>query len=127
VLRRFRYNAAELQRTDRGGLYFGHGGFNWNAIVAFVVGLVLATCAFSKAPPPVNFPFHWMTPIANHYGASCATYGQNPCTAGWFGGADFSVFFGVLGAGLLYFALEKATGYVKRQSARQHELEPTVH
>ena len=126
ILRRFRYNPAELQRTDRDGLYFGgKTGVNWNAIVAFVVGLVASTIAYSKAPPPVNFPFHWMTPVSNHFGGSCAgplTHGA--CTAGWYGGADFSIPLGILVAAILYFLLEKVTGYVGMQVARQKELEP---
>ncbi len=125
ILRKYRYHAAELQRTDRAGLYFGGStGVNWNAIIAFAVGVVTATISYSKAPPPVNFPFHWMTPISNHFGAACAA---NPvkgvCTAGWFGGADFSVPTGVIVAGLVYFLLEKATGYVASQLQRQGELE----
>jgi purine-cytosine permease-like protein len=127
ILRKYRYNAAELQRTDSGGLYWGMGGFNWNAIVSFFVGLVCSTIAFSKAPPPVNFPFHWMTPISNHYGGACAgNLVHGACTAGWYGGADFSVPTGIIIAGLLYFLLEKATGNVKKQVARQHELEPNI-
>lgn len=117
LLRRYRYNAAELQKTKKGSLYYGHGGFNWNAIVSFVVGLVLATMAFSKAPPPVNFPFHWMTPISNHYGASFVP-GKD---GGWYGGADFSVFFGIIAAGLLYLILDSITGYSKKQ--RQSEID----
>ncbi len=70
-MRKYRYNAAELQRTDKDGLYFtGSTGVNWNAIIAFFVGMVCSTIAFSKAPPPVNFPFHWMTPFSNHYGGA---------------------------------------------------------
>ena len=127
ILRKYRYNASELQRTDSGGLYWGMGGFNWNAIIAFFVGLVCSTIAFSKAPPPVNFPFHWMTPISNHYGGACAgNLVHGACTAGWYGGADFSVPTGIIIAGLLYFILEKATGNVKKQVARQHELEPNI-
>ncbi len=127
ILRRYRYSAAELQRTDRDGLYFGGtSGVNWNAVVAFVVGLVSSTIAYSKAPPPVNFPFHWMTPISNHFGAACAgPLVHGSCTAGWYGGADFSVPTGVIVAGLVYFVLEKATNYVARQVARQRELEPS--
>jgi purine-cytosine permease-like protein len=127
ILRRYRYNPAELQRTDKGGIYFtGSSGVNWNAIVAFVVGVVCATLAFSKAPPPVGFPFHWMTPISNHYGAffCSGTTAANCGTAGWFGGADFSVPTGVIIAGLVYFVLEKLTGNVARQVAKQKELEP---
>jgi nucleobase:cation symporter-1, NCS1 family len=129
IMRRFRYNAAELQRTDRDGLYWvGASGINWNAIVAFVVGVVSATVAYSKAPPPVNFPFHWMTPISNHFGGACAgSLVNGTCTAGWYGGADFSVYAGVVIAGLLYFILEKATGNVARQVRRQRELEPDLH
>ena len=125
ILRRFRYHASELQRTDPDGLYFGgRSGVNWNAIVAFVVGLVASAIAYSKAPPPVNFPFHWMTPVSNHFGGSCAgalTHGV--CSAGWYGGADFSIPSGVLVAALVYWLLEKATGYVSSQVAREKQLE----
>ncbi|MGH9021424.1 MAG: purine-cytosine permease family protein [Acidimicrobiales bacterium] len=123
LMRRYRYNAAELQRTDPGSLYHtGSSGVNWSAIVAFVVGLVVATTAFSKAPPPVNFPFHWMTPISNHYGAACAgKLVHGSCTAGWYGGADFSTFAGIIVGALVYFVL--ARGSVARQVTRQKELE----
>lgn len=126
LLRKRRYDAAELQRTDSGGLYFGRGGFNYNAIAAFVLGLIASTTAFSKAPPPVNFPFHWMTPLANHWGASfCNAKAYSGCNSpGWFGGADFSVFFGIGVAAVVYLALELATGYVKEQTAKQTTLEP---
>ncbi len=126
LIRRFRYNAAELQRTDKGGLYWAAGGVNWNAIIAFVVGLVLATMAFSKAPPPVNFPLHWMTPISNHYGAEyCDGTTAAGCgLQGWTGGADFSVYFGIFGAAIVYFVLDLVTGRVSKQVARQKELEP---
>jgi len=128
IMRRYRYNAAELQRTDKGGLYYtGSTGINWNAIIAFFVGMVCATLAFSKANPPVNFPFHWMTPISNHYGSSCAaSLVHGVCTAGWYGGADFSVPTGIIIAGLIYYILEKLTGNVARQVAKQKELEPTL-
>ena len=121
LLRKYKYNAAELQKTDSSSLYWGNGGFNWNALIAFVIGLCVSTTAFSKAPPPVNFPLHWMTPFSNHYGAFyCDGSAKAACgPAGWFGGADMSVFFGIFGAALLYFILEKATGYVKKQVAKQ--------
>jgi nucleobase:cation symporter-1, NCS1 family len=120
ILRKFRYNAAELQRTDADGGYYGHGGFNWNALAAFAIGLVGATTAYSKAPPPANFPFHWMTPISNHYGAfyCTGTSAANCGPAGWFGGADFSIFIGIGLASLIYLGLEVATGYVRRQTAK---------
>ena len=67
-----------------------------------------------------------MTPISNHYGAffCSGTTAANCGTAGWFGGADFSVPTGVIIAGLVYFVLEKLTGNVARQVAKQKELEP---
>lgn len=129
LIRKYRYNASELQRTDGEGLYFGgSSGVNWSAIVAFVVGLVSATMCYSKAPPPVNFPLHWMTPISNHFGAFyCAgTTATNCGPAGWFGGADFSVPTGVIVAGLVYFVAERISGNVARQVNRQHELEPNL-
>jgi len=129
LIRRYRYNASELQRTDSAALYFtGATGVNWSAIVAFVVGLVTATMCYSKAPPPVNFPLHWMTPISNHFGAfyCTGTTAANCGSAGWFGGADFSVPTGIIVAGLVYFVVEKLSGNVARQVKRQHELEPNL-
>lgn len=107
MMRRFRYNAAELQKTDSSSLYFvGRLGINWNSIIAFIVGLVASTMCFSKAPS-YNFPLHWMTPISNHYS-----------------GADFSVPVGVVVGALVYFLLDKITGQVANQAKRQKELEP---
>lgn len=129
IMRRYRYNPAELQRTDKAGIYFtGASGINWSAIIAFVVGVVCATLAFSKAPPPVSFPFHWMTPISNHYGAFFCngTASANCGPAGWFGGADFSVPTGIIIAALVYFVLEKLTGNVAGQVTKQKELEPNL-
>ena len=128
LLRKYRYNASELQRNDSGSLYYvGKLGISWNAIIAFVVGLVCATLAFSKAPPPVNFPYHWMTPVSNHYGGACAgSLVHSVCTAGWYGGADFSIEAGIVIAAVVYFVLEKVTGNVARQVKRQKELEPSI-
>lgn len=128
IMRRYRYNAAELQRQDSGSIYYvGASGINWNAITAFVVGLVCATLCFSKAPPPVNFPFHWMTPVSNHFGGACAgSLVHGVCTAGWYGGADFSIETGIVVAAVVYFVLEKVNGHVARQVARQRELEPSL-
>jgi NCS1 family nucleobase:cation symporter-1 len=128
IMRRYRYSASELQRTDTDSIYFvGSSGVNWNGVIAFVVGVVAATISYSKAPPPINFPFHWMTPISNHYGGACAANTvHGACTAGWFGGADFSIPSGVIIAALVYFFLEKATGRVAQQVVRQKELEPSL-
>lgn len=130
ILRKFRYNPSELQRTDSEGIYYGRAGFNWNAIAAFVIGLVCATMAYSKAPPPINFPFHWMTPISNHFGAACAgPLVHGACAAGWYGGADFSVYIGIGLAALIYAGLELATGNIGRQQARDAALSaaPVLH
>jgi purine-cytosine permease-like protein len=126
LMRRYRYNASELQRQDAGSIYYvGRSGINWNGITAFVVGLVCATLCFSKAPPPVNFPFHWMTPVSDHYGGACAgSLVHGVCTAGWYGGADFSIEAGIVVAAVVYFVLEKISGHVSRQVSRQRELEP---
>jgi len=121
LLRARRYNAAELQRADPQGLYFvGRHGVNWNGIAAFVAGIVSATACFSKAPPPVNFPFHWMTPIANHFGAFfCSGAPAAQCgPTGWIGGADFSAPAGVIVGAVVYLILETITGVVAAQVDR---------
>ena len=65
-----------------------------------------------------------MTPVSNHFGSSCAgALSHGVCTAGWYGGADFSIPSGVLVAALLYWLAEKATGYVRSQVAGEKQLE----
>jgi hypothetical protein len=120
LLRRQRYSASDLQKDDASSLYWANGGINWNAFIAFVLGVIAATTAFSKAPPPVNFPLHWMTPFSNAHGAFyCDGSAKAACgPAGWFGGADLSIFFGIITAGVLYFVLEKITGTVAKQNAK---------
>ncbi len=111
-----RYVASDLERTDRGSRYFtGRYGVHYPGIAAFIAGLLAATACFSKAPPPVNFPFHWMTPIANHFGSLYCpgTVAARCGPAGWLGGADFSAPVGILVAGSLYYAL--ARGGVSRE------------
>jgi purine-cytosine permease-like protein len=115
LLRGRRYEPSELQRTDPRGRYFASRGFNVNGVVAFLVGVVCSTAAFSKAPPPISFPLHWMTPLSNALGGSCATAGQVPCTSGYYGGADFSIPLGIVVAGAVYLLAELATREVRRQ------------
>ena len=109
LLRGRRYHAIDLD---------GAAGANWPGVMAFLAGMVAATMSFSKAPPPTNFPFHWLTPIANHFGSfycpGTASAGCGP--AGWFGGADFSAPSGILVAALLYAALMSRRG--RRTGAR---------
>ena len=89
ALRRYRYVPAELQRTDKGGLYYRSGGYYWPAMIAQLVGMYAAISALSTT-------FHlptWLNPITFYTHDS---YGY---------GADFSVFLGVAVAALVYLAL----------------------
>jgi NCS1 family nucleobase:cation symporter-1 len=104
ALRRWRYVPSELQRTDRGGLYYRNGGFYWPALIAQVVGMYAAISALSTT---FAMP-HWLNPITY---ASRDSYGY---------GADFSVFMGVGVGGLLYLAL--AWKGVRSQADQQDVL-----
>ena len=99
VLRRLRYAPGELQRTDRGSLYWSSGGIHWPAIGAQLFGMV---CAMVALNPSFHVP-SWMNPVTIHTG-----------------GADFSVFTGMAGGALAYLLL----GWrgVRRQAVRQDEL-----
>jgi nucleobase:cation symporter-1, NCS1 family len=104
ALRRYRYVPSELQRTDRGGLYYRSGGFYWPAIIAQVVGMYAAITALSTT---FSVP-HWLNPIT---WATRDSYGY---------GADFSVFMGVGVGGLLYLVL--AWKGVRSQADQQDVL-----
>ena len=110
LMRARRYDHAALHDASQDSTYFGSFGVNWNAFSAFIVGVVAAISAYSKAPPPVNFPFHWMTPLSNHFGSFYDT-----TLNGWWGGADFSIPLGIGGASLTYWVLELANRYVGNQ------------
>ncbi len=104
VLRRLRYVPAELQRTDRGGLYYRTGGVFWPAIIAQVVGMFAAIEALSAT-------FHlpeWLNLVTVH------TTGKHDF------GADFSVFMGMGVAALVYAVL--AWGSVRRQADQQDRM-----
>jgi purine-cytosine permease-like protein len=104
AMRKYRYVPSELQRTDRGSLYYAQGGVFWPAIIAQVVGMYAAISALSTT-------FHmprWLNPIVY---ATRDSYGY---------GADFSVFLGIAVAGLLYLAL--AWKSVRTQSDRQDAM-----
>jgi len=104
AMRRYRYVPMELQRTDKGGLYYRHGGFYWPAIIAQVVGMY---AAFSGLASTFHVP-QWLDPVTY---ATRDSYGY---------GADFSIFLGIGVAGLLYLAL--AWKGVHRQADRQDEM-----
>ena len=97
LLRRQRYAPLELQRSDHGSLYWRTWGVNWRAIVAQAAGSVASIVAF-------NQPFY-VGPFARLFGG---------------GGADFSVFTGVLVGGVVYFLL--AAGTVRREADVQDAL-----
>ncbi len=97
LLRRQRYVPGELQRTDSGGLYWRRGGVHWAALVAQALGTVASVLAFNQA--------FYSGPIARAFGG---------------GGADFSVFTGVLVGGLSYWLLARVG--VVREADRQDGL-----
>ena len=103
-MRRSRYVPAELQRTDKGGLYYRTGGIFWPAIIAQVVGMFAAISSLSAT---FSLP-HWINEVTFH-------------TADKFGyGADFSVFMGIGVGGLLYLVL--AWRGVRSQAAEQDRM-----
>jgi purine-cytosine permease-like protein len=103
-MRRSRYVPAELQRTDKGGLYYRTGGIYWPAIIAQVVGMFAAISALSAT---FSLP-HWLNEVTHH-------------TADKFGyGADFSVYMGMAVGGLLYLVL--AWRGVRAQANEQDRL-----
>jgi nucleobase:cation symporter-1, NCS1 family len=104
AMRRYRYAPLELQRTDRGSLYYRHGGIAWAAIVAQVVGMYAAISALSAT---FDLP-QWLNPVTY---ATRDAYGY---------GADFSIYLGMGVAGLLYFVLGWRS--VRAQADRQDQL-----
>jgi NCS1 family nucleobase:cation symporter-1 len=84
AMRRWRYVPSELQRVDRGSLYWSKGGVHWPALIAQIVGMA---ASLSALYPTFSVP-SWVNPITVHTG-----------------GADFSVFTGIAAGGLVYAAL----------------------
>jgi len=96
-LRRTRYVPHELQRTDPGGLYWRHHGIHWPAIIAQVLGTAASVLAFEQE--------FYVGPIARAFGN---------------GGADFSVFSGIIVGGLAYWLL--AGPRVRREADVQDRM-----
>jgi NCS1 family nucleobase:cation symporter-1 len=94
ALRRFHYLPHDLQRA-RGGLYWRRGGFHWPALVAQATGMAAAALALDTT--------FYVSPI------SSAT-----------GGADFSVYMGLVVGAVVYAAL--AGAQVKREGGVQLDL-----
>ncbi|MCU1491903.1 MAG: hypothetical protein JWM85_3308 [Acidimicrobiaceae bacterium] len=101
AMRRYRYDPAELQRTDSSSIYWRSGGIHWPGIIAQVVGMFAAISALAA-----TFPLpHWLNLVTFHTRDS----------AGF--GADFSIFFGLAVGGLVYLVLGWSS--VREQVARQ--------
>lgn len=95
ILRRFRYVPGELQRSDRGSLYWRSGGIHWPAIAAQVMGSAAAVAC-------IDTPFY-VSPLSH------AT-----------GGADLSIPAGVVVAAVAYLVLARRG--VRRQAAAQDAM-----
>jgi len=92
LLRRRRYAAADLARTDRGGRYWGQGGIHWPAIAAQVLGSTAAMLTLNS-----SFSYAgWLSRLTSH--GSCPI-GPQHC------GADFSVFAGLVVGAAVYLVL----------------------
>jgi len=94
-LRRFHYVPDELQRRDRGSLYWRSGGFHWPALIAQGLGSAAALASIDT--------MFYVSPLAT------AT-----------GGADFSILAGVVVAGVAYAVI--AGPGVRREAVRQDQL-----
>lgn len=84
VLRRRRYDGADLERL-RGGRYWYDRGFRWNALIALVTGMV-ATAMFAQT-----------------------TNLKGPLSTELLSGADISAFVGMFVGGFLYWVLCRRT------------------
>jgi NCS1 family nucleobase:cation symporter-1 len=82
-LRRNRYDQGALL-NERGGRYFRNGGVHWPAIIAQVLGMVVAALWLNAYSPYVG-------PLASRVGGSF--------------GSDFSVFLGLIVGGAVYWLL----------------------
>ena len=82
-LRRNRYDQSSLL-DERGGRYFRHGGVHWPAIIAQVIGMVVAALWLNAFSPYVG-------PLASRVGGTF--------------GSDFSVFLGLIAGGAVYWLL----------------------
>jgi nucleobase:cation symporter-1, NCS1 family len=103
-MRRSRYVPAQLQRTDKEGLYYSNGGIFWPAMVAQLLGMAAAISALAAT-------FHlprWMNEVT-----------QNTLDKAGFG-ADFSVYMGMGVAALVYVVL--AWRKVRQEAGEQDRM-----
>jgi NCS1 family nucleobase:cation symporter-1 len=102
ALRRFRYNAAELQRTDPGSIYWGSHGIRWPGLVAQLLGMLASIEALAAT---FSMP-HWLHYLNFRLGGTAPGFG-----------ADFSVFTGMAVAAIVYALL--AGPSIRRQTTLQ--------
>jgi len=100
ALRRFRYDAAALQRTDPGSIYWRTSGIHWPGIVAQLLGMVASIEALAAT---FNLP-KWLHYVNFKMGGTAPGYG-----------ADLSIFTGMAVAALVYLLLAGAK--VRREAA----------
>jgi NCS1 family nucleobase:cation symporter-1 len=86
-LRKNRYDSQSLL-NERGGLYYRNGGFHWPALIAQLLGMVTAALWLNAYSPYVGY-------FASRHGGPL--------------GSDFSVFIGLIVAGLVYGLLAGRT------------------
>jgi nucleobase:cation symporter-1, NCS1 family len=86
LLRGRSYVPAELQRTDRSGLYFRQGGVHWPAVIAQALGTLVAVESVSQT--------FFVGQISRWIGADHAGYFP-----------DFSIYFGIVVGALVYLVL----------------------
>lgn len=93
LLRKKRYSAVDLQSTSSSGLYYRNGGIHWPGIIAQLFGMTAAMLTIDAYP-------HYVSIVSNKTN-----------------GADFSVFAGLIVAGIVYYIL--AAKSVRAEASRQ--------
>ena len=106
VFRRGRYQAQQLTR-GRAGAYWYLGGFRWQSLIAWLVGVLASIPFVAYAQLP------WMT---------AATAYQGPI-AQRLGGADISGIVGAVVAGVVYYAVRRLT--LSRAETVGEQVSPT--
>lgn len=91
---RGRYAADDLVDTSPSSVYWYNGGFNWRAIIAFVIGAVATFLSVNSAL--------WQSPLTN----------------AWFGGADVSAYAAPIVTGIVYLLISP-----RRERANTRKVE----
>jgi NCS1 family nucleobase:cation symporter-1 len=108
AMRRFTYVPSELQKTGRNSLYWRKGGIFWPAWIAQIIGMYAAISALYVNPTYYFRVPRWMNEVTDH------------TQDAYHYGGDFSVFFGLGVAALVYLVL--AWRPLHKEAARQEEM-----